>query len=518
MARRVEKLLVLGLDVGDAGLIEAWAREGRLPALASLMDRGDWARIETTADLLHVSAWPSIYTGAPPGEHGVYYTAQPVPGEQGYRKFHRGLYGRPTFWNLLSRNGVRCSVLDAPYTHPEAESRALQVFDWGTWARYWGRSSTPGSLIRRLDRACGRYPLGLEALDVGLGPLDPQDLEGPLRESVRAKADATRWLLRQHEWDVSVSVFAETHLGAHYFWRSSEEGDLSRLAALYQEIDDAIGSIVDAAGPDVSLMIVSGDGAGPNRAGWHLLPDVLRRLGHLAEPPEEGAAAGDDRATDDGRVKPIRDPVRLLRDALPKDFRKALARRLPGGLRDRLARRVDMAAVDWSRTRAFCLPTDLEGYVRINLAGREPQGIVTPGEEYERLCDDIVAAMEELVDPATGRRVVRQVVRSDAAFPGARRDHLPDLVVIWDRSAKFDRISSPAVGTVAGESPDARPGTHAPPGFVLSCAASSDHEPAAIAGVMDVAPHILARFRVPIPEYMSRDLPGNPAVHQGGSA
>ena len=105
-----------------------------------------------------------------------------------------------------------------------------------------------------------------------------------------------------------------------------------------------------------------------------------------------GSAAGrrgrdDPSAGDQDAAEPARrlDPVKALRDLLPKDFRKSLARLLPTRLRDKLAQRVDTAAIDWSRTRAFCLPTDLEGCIRINLKGREPQGIVEPGAEYEAL-------------------------------------------------------------------------------------------------------------------------------------
>ena len=91
---------------------------------------------------------------------------------------------------------------------------------------------------------------------------------------------------------------------------------------------------------------------------------------------------------------------------------------LPDALRHRLAQRVDTAAVDWPRTRAYCLPTDLEGHIRINLRGREPQGSVAPGPEYQRVCDELAAALEALTQPETGRRAVRAVLRTDDLYPG----------------------------------------------------------------------------------------------------
>ena len=116
MPRRPGKTVVIGLELGDGQLVRAWAQAGRLPCLKALMDQGCWGWLETTAEQLHISAWPCIYTGATPGEHGVYFTFQPAPGLQGYQRFHTGLYGRPTFWKVLDSagrtlRGVRCAVL-----------------------------------------------------------------------------------------------------------------------------------------------------------------------------------------------------------------------------------------------------------------------------------------------------------------------------------------------------------------------------------------------------------------------
>jgi predicted AlkP superfamily phosphohydrolase/phosphomutase len=196
--------------------------------------------------------------------------------------------------------------------------------------------------------------------------------------------------------------------------------------------------------------------------------------------------------------------VRAVRDLLPKDLRKSLARLLPTGLRDRLAQRVDTATFDWSRTRAYCLPTDLEGCIRINLKGREPEGVVAPGADYEAVCRDLVAALTELTDPESGRRVVREVVVTDQAFPGARRGHLPDLIVLWEAAAPITAIASARIGEVRGASPDPRPGTHVEPGFALMrgpgipAGRTLDH-----GHIFDLAPTILARFGVAAPAHMT---------------
>ncbi len=507
------KVLVIGLDLGDGPLIRAWASRGALPAFAALIEGGAVVDLGTTAEALHVSAWPTLYTGAEVGEHGVYYTFQPAPGLQGYRRFGGDQYGVATFWRLLADAGLRCTVLDAPYTHPEPGAGVVQVFDWGTWAHYWRPESTPRGLLGSLNRRPGRYPLGLEAHDLGLVGQDPQDMHPRLLAGARAKTEAILRVMDEEPWECFVTAYGETHPGAHYLWWPAPDGagprdDLGLLLELYQEIDRGLGRILAALPPVTTVFVVTGDAVGPNHSGWHLLPDVLRRLELLTEPARGGGEAAPETAPepegeDAGSGRPRWDPVKALRDLMPKDLRKAIARKLPTKLRDALARRVDTAAIDWSRTRAYTLPTDLEGCVRINLAGREPFGIVQPGEEYERLLDELTEALEELENPATGAPAVQRVIRADRDLAGSRRAFLPDLVVNWSREAPIEALRSPRVGSVTGPSPDGRTGTHVPPGFLI--ARGPGIAPGSLpddAHVRDLAPTILAHFGVERPDHM----------------
>jgi predicted AlkP superfamily phosphohydrolase/phosphomutase len=491
------KLVVIGLELGDGELIHRWAQEGRLPALQKLRERGIWGWLKTSAEELHISAWPTIYTGASPGEHGVYFTHQPAPGLQGYQRFHPGIYGRPTLWKLLDAAGRRTAVLDPPYSHPEDGYRGTYIYDWGSWAHYLAPGSLPPAALKQLEKSVGSYPLGLEANDLGWGPLAPRETATRLITALRAKTAATCWLLQQNDPALVLSVFGETHVAGHY----CVTPDQALMLEIYQELDRSIAAIAAAAGSDATLVILSGDRTGVNHAGWHLLPEVLEKLGYLGTAKSAPMQAMGDAAP---AAKKSRDPVKILRDMLPKGLRKSLARMLlPTALRDKLAQRVDTADTDWSRTRVYCLPTDLEGYLRVNLKGREPQGTVNPGAEYEALLDDLSAALLELRDPATDHAIVRQVIRTDRAYPGARRAYLPDLIVQWSADRPITAAQSPRVGVVSSPSPDPRPGTHTGPGFVLAAG------PGIAAGqtleggdILDVAPTLLSFLGVTPPQEM----------------
>lgn len=83
--------------------------------------------------------------------------------------------------------------------------------------------------------------------------------------------------------------------------------------------------------------------------------------------------------------------------------------------------------VDWSKTRAYAMGL---GEVYVNLKGRESQGIVEPGAEYEALKQELKTKMTAMVDPATNERPVRRVVTREEAYKKFDPNMIPDLFVM----------------------------------------------------------------------------------------
>jgi len=72
--------------------------------------------------------------------------------------------------------------------------------------------------------------------------------------------------------------------------------------------------------------------------------------------------------------------------------------------------------VDWSRTKAYCAPFT---QIWVNLKGRDPEGCVEPGEEYEEVREEIVRALRGWRDEETGEYVIDEVFKvEDGAFYG----------------------------------------------------------------------------------------------------
>lgn len=83
----------------------------------------------------------------------------------------------------------------------------------------------------------------------------------------------------------------------------------------------------------------------------------------------------------------------------------------------------------WSETLAYGLGT---GQIWINLRGREPQGIVGSGREYQEVCDALVNELRNnWRDPETNELVVEQVLRKEEAYSGEYLFKAPDLIVVY---------------------------------------------------------------------------------------
>jgi predicted AlkP superfamily phosphohydrolase/phosphomutase len=140
----------------------------------------------------------------------------------------------------------------------------------------------------------------------------------------------------------------------------------------------------------------------------------------------------------------------------PNVLKRLYYKNLPATTTQRLARPTMMPAYNWQQTRAFSLPTDQHGWIRINLSGREAKGMVA-AEEYDELCRELETKFLSLTTPE-GKPLVREVIRTNCTAADALASRLPDLVVHWEDAIfesplriKGSLIDTSPVGTYTGQ-------------------------------------------------------------------
>jgi predicted AlkP superfamily phosphohydrolase/phosphomutase len=214
-------------------------------------------------------------------------------------------------------------------------------------------------------------------------------------------ADASLHLLNTRPWDL---YFTHIHTpdGMYHAFSVDLDPATARSGALreelerselahYQSVDRLLGKLVSAADDKTLVVVVSDHGAKAKMADFKV-NQLLADAGLLAYLPQEEG-------------KPPR--------------------------------------VDWSRTRAY---GQRSVHIYVNTRGRDPEGIVEPGQEYDAVRERVLKALHEHVDPATGLKpIVLALTREDARILGHCDGRSGDIIYAVD--PRFSKEHGPHLPT-----------------------------------------------------------------------
>jgi predicted AlkP superfamily phosphohydrolase/phosphomutase len=503
------RLLMIGLDAADVELVDRWTADGSLPHLATLRREGTWGPLETSAKYLTGSPWPTFYTGRPPSDHGIYHDFQWRHERMAFAAPASDWLPARPFWRAL--RDTPAVVHDVPMTPGTEPFDGAETTGWGSHDKLVPPATFPPELLGEIRGRWGDSPIRPDEFGrASLASL--RALHRELIELTVRSSEAAAWLL-QRPWRLGIVVFGALHRGGHRFWdRSSVAGSVGAgdagwyddaLRELYRAADRAVGALA-ASAPDATVVAFSLHGMMANTARVDFLDAMLARV--LLGPDA-----------------PARRPglVRRFGEAVPLPLRRALTNAVPKAIRDPLMTRWTTGGIDWTRTRAFTLRADLNGYIRFNLRGREPLGIVTP-QEADALAGALDDGLRSYRDADTGAALVAEVCRAADVFPrGERSDRLPDLIVRWSEepaathravvSDRFGRIERATPGRI----PNGRSGNHRARGWLIARGAGigAGARLAPGADILDLAPTAVAQLGAaceaplagrPLPQLLAR--------------
>jgi predicted AlkP superfamily phosphohydrolase/phosphomutase len=483
-------LVLLNFDCASVSLLERMMRDGRLPTVAELFARGRRFPLETPAVDFPAASYPVLYSGLDLPKHGLYYTFLWSPTEQRVRYIDQ--YKIPTSaWEAVSAEGARVLVIDPYEAVPPDQLNGYCLAGWQFRNRIvlsgWSR---PRGSIREFGRRFGRPP----ALDEVFGSQSLPILRGMRRSLLAAPkrvSDLVTDLLARERFDLLWLTFSAAHLAGHQFWDLSElepadleqakrEGLDHTLEDVYERIDAALAEVLAALPADAEIVLFSIMGMGPNTSRVDLLPDMLNAV-LSARSDENGAVPGS--------------RLWRLRAAVPTGARTRIAEMLPRRAVIELTTRLETRGTDWSQVRAFMLPSDVLGYIRLNLRGREREGTVA-SDEADALIEEIVSGLTSFTDP-DGTPSIAAVERLPASSSKAGDPALPDLIVRWSErpASGLHRVVSPSFGEVLRRGKGSgRSGNHNAEAWAVLVGGSDGGAPSR---VVDLPASVCAAFGAP---------------------
>lgn len=486
-----EKVLIIGWDGADWRVLRPYLDGGVMPNLGRLVSAGISGPLRSTLPTNSGVAWPSFMTGRNSGKHGVFDFTQRAPNDPARMVGANSRSIRSeTFLATLGRHGRRVGAINVPVTYPPFP---VDGFMLGGMFIQDGKPYTyPEDLETELNERVGGFLPNRIRWRYMLGQFD--ELLDEAITVTQQRARVLEYLIDRKEWDVLIQVFVSPDRLQHPLMHvldsdhpSHDRALATRLApkfrTFFKTIDDMLGRTMEQIGDDVTLLLISDHGFRSVHKAVYL-KEMLAREGLLRvvrkQPGPQQAARN------------------FLRRALPSNARRMLSKRL--GSRNGsqpIGSPQEMANLIWMRTQAYVTTGTSQG-VYVNLAGRDPNGVVSPGAAYERLLDDLREMLLSERDPATGQAVIEAVVPGREVFHGPWAELAPDLLYVPARgysSAKGAKGHLQPYSWFMGD--------HDPDGiFAAAGRGIKQGQSIAEAALIDIAPTVLYLSGVPIPSDM----------------
>jgi predicted AlkP superfamily phosphohydrolase/phosphomutase len=546
----MSRVAAIALDAADVLVIQHLIDRGELPYLRSLRERS--ARYELRSDRLYRGTllWEAFLAGREDVGHwaGGGFAFEP----DSYASVQVGALGTAPFYERTP--GISPIAIDVPHLAPSGS--AVRVCSWGSHTLSSVRGSVPRGLLHEINGRFGGHPaFRADHVYAWHRPDYVESLGDALVEGARRRIEIATWLQQRFpDWNLLLVAMSEAHSAGENFGHTLQAAHplagtstaalaRQRLVDVYRALDDAVGRFAATLPPDTALLVFALHGMTVNDADLPsqvLLPELLYRAqrgrSRLRDmdlqawrrkgcPPVIPSSAETWKEHIDSRwrgARPGRSRFRrLARRCLPDAMLASRHRRMerrsrvisgesadtddpdPGG------RILDDSVPSWYRESwpelgAFALPTFSDARIRINLRGRERDGVV-PLDEYTRFSSQVEAWIRSSRDARTGHPAVEDVCSIRADDPLDPEGPDADLIVRW--AAGVDAILHPDLGTI-GPYPFRRTGGHAPHGFAWLSGPGIEPGEHGERPARDVSPTILTLLGHPVPN----DVNGTPLV------
>ena len=246
----------------------------------------------------------------------------------------------------------------------------------------------------------------------------------------------SEYLMDNSDWDLMASVWVSIdrtqHALSNYiapdhpdYAKNKDTRIGKKVADIFRQTDDAIGRFVSRARPDDLILFISDHGFQSCTRTVHM-DHLLKQFGYL-EFSASNVVFGP------MQWGPVRNVARKVYDMLGLHGKVSLPQ-----------------SVNWSKTKAFTTIRSTGEGVSINLAGREIDGIVDPGD-YEKVRDEVMDRLGSFVDPKTGKKPIKAIHKREEIFKGEFADRAPDIMMVPAEGYSLAHAKSADRGRRLGE-------------------------------------------------------------------
>lgn len=496
------RVLLLGLDGATLNLLTRFCKEGIMPHLNSMMENGSYSDLHSIHPPLTYPAWASFMTGSNPDKHRILDFRRYEPSKLNDRLVNRKDIAVPSMWKILNDNGKSVCVINLPLTYPPENLEGSCIISGFDTPSTQSHFCYPEELRNDLLNKFPDYDFILGYGDDAYESIDKlKEFSMAVRKAFQMRTDVALYLMKHYpSWDVFMVQFQMVDTLQHKIWKyldtesaGTEQQDI--VLSCYKELDNQIKRLMSQEKNTITLAI-SDHGFG-SMEGIVYPNTLLQKWGYLCVNTKNQPKQGPSILHKGLQIIPpsIRQLMNEVKHKVVQSDR--------GGQGHMDIVRENILAkklgIEWSETKAFIAMADIYAFLYLNLAGREPEGTVSPGVEANLLIDELVNRFK-LIRDSDGKLVFADVVPGCTLYPNWTEADLPDIVLI-PRAGLATKRTCHETSIKLFPKPYLN-GTHRPEGVIIvdgpGVAKSRDFS----ASLVDIAPTVLAICGVSIPSHM----------------
>jgi predicted AlkP superfamily phosphohydrolase/phosphomutase/tetratricopeptide (TPR) repeat protein len=294
--------VLAGWDAADWKVIRPLMEAGKMPHIRRLVENGAAGQLATLHPPLSPMLWTSIATGKRPFQHGIHGFCEPAPDGRGVQPVTNLSRTCKALWNILNQNGLRSVVVGWWPSHPAEPIDGVMVSDhyhranrpldegWPLPANAVHPPELAGTLANLRVHPDLLAPEIVEQF-IPLAREIDQDKDNRLGVCMRTLAEcmsiqaAAIWLLDNQAWDFFAVYFDAIDHFCHGFmkyhpprqsWIAERDFELYHnvVSMAYQFHDRMLGSLLQKAGEDTTVMVMSDHGFHPDHLRPASIPDI----------------------------------------------------------------------------------------------------------------------------------------------------------------------------------------------------------------------------------------------------
>lgn len=493
-------VLVIALDGATFDILDAWLDADKLPTLKKLRDEGARASLMTTFPPITAAAWNSFATGKNPAKHGIFEFLQRKQGSYDVEAMTATHRKARSLWQILSEAGKNVIVINVPVTYPPEKVNGSLVSGMPVPANRTDFAYPP-ELASELLNWFPDYSINATSVYIR-GKAD--DFLQDIRRELNQRLTVAENLMQRQDWDFAMVHILGTDRIQHEFWhcmdethpKHTDEAPKYKNAILeyYQEIDRNLHRVLDLADENTTVFVISDHGFGALHKFVYLNTWLLA----------EGFLVLKQNALT--RLKSLAFKLGFS----PTNIYKLVAALGMAGVRggmDMGKRQqlldvlfLSLKDVDWSKTKAYARGNF--GQIFLNVKGREPEGIVQLGADYEKTVQAIINHLPTLKDPQTGQPLVERVERRKNLFAGDYLDRAPDIAVFMRDETYVPLGTADFPANTVAENAIGNTGDHRFNGILMMHGRGVEKMDLNEASLMDIAPTVLHLLNLPVPTDM----------------